>query len=50
MQEGKVAKKITRWKPISSRLRGGPEMKWEDGVMQDIQTMKIKNWRKIAMN
>jgi hypothetical protein len=30
---------------MPSRLRGRPETKWEEDVMQD-----MKNWRRIAMN
>jgi hypothetical protein len=39
-----------RWRQISSRLKGRSKIKWEDDVMQDIQTVNIKNWRRIAMN
>jgi hypothetical protein len=43
IQEGEVTKKIMRWIPTSSRLRGRPTMKWEDDAMHDIQTVKIKS-------
>jgi hypothetical protein len=44
MHEERTAKKITRWKPLSSRPKGRPKKKWED-VLQDLQIMKIKIWK-----
>jgi hypothetical protein len=44
MHEERTTKKITRWKPLSSRPKGRPKKKWED-VPQDLQIMKIKGWR-----
>jgi hypothetical protein len=49
MQEGEVTKSITRKRPISSTSTGNPKLKWEDDVMLDIQSVKIKSWRRIAM-
>jgi hypothetical protein len=33
-----------------SRLTGRPKNRWEDDVRKDLQTMKIKNWKKSALN
>jgi hypothetical protein len=41
IREERTTKKITRWKPLSSR----PKIKWED-VLQDLQITKIKIWGK----
>jgi hypothetical protein len=42
MHEERTKKKITPWKPLSSRPKGRPQKKWED-VLQDLQVMKIKS-------
>jgi hypothetical protein len=44
MHEERTTKKITRWKPLSSRTKGQPKEKWED-ALQDLQIMKIKSWK-----
>jgi hypothetical protein len=46
MHEERTTKKITRWKPLSSRPKGRPEKKWKEYVVQDLQIMKIKSWKK----
>jgi hypothetical protein len=45
MHEEKTTKKITRWKPLSSKLTGRPKRKWDEDVLQDLQIMKIKSWK-----
>jgi hypothetical protein len=45
MHEERTTKKITRWKPLSSRTKGRPRKKWED-VLQDLQIMKVKVGRR----
>jgi hypothetical protein len=47
MHEEKTTKKITRWKPLSSRPKGGRKKKWED-VLQDLQIMKIESWKTLV--
>jgi hypothetical protein len=42
MHKEGTKKKITPWKPLSSRPKGRPKKKWED-VLQDLQIMKIKS-------
>jgi hypothetical protein len=42
MHEERI-KKITRWKPLSSRPKWQPKKKWD--VLQDLQIMKIKSWK-----
>jgi hypothetical protein len=41
MHEERTTKKVTRWKPLSSR----PKKKWE-GVLQDLQIQKTLVRRK----
>ena len=32
------------------RQRGGPELRWEDGVMDDAKKLEERNWRNAARN
>jgi hypothetical protein len=42
--------RIFKWKPLASRPIGRPKNRWEDEVRKDLQTMKIKNWKKSVLN
>jgi uncharacterized radical SAM superfamily Fe-S cluster-containing enzyme len=42
MHEERTTKKITCWKPLSSRPEGRPKKNWTD-VLQDLHIMKIKS-------
>jgi hypothetical protein len=48
MHEGRTTKKITHWKPLSSRPKGRPKVKWEEDVPQDLKIMKIKSWKTLV--
>jgi hypothetical protein len=48
--EGNNVQKIKRWKPLSKRPIGRPKTRWEDGVLEDIKSMNVSNWRKVAQN
>ena len=41
---------IKRWKPMSKRPIGRSKTLWEDDVLEDIKSMDICNWRKVAQN
>jgi hypothetical protein len=45
MHEDRTTKKITRWKPLSSRPKGRPKKIWEKDVLQDLHIMKLKSWK-----
>jgi hypothetical protein len=45
-------KKVTRvykWKPLASRPIGRPKNRWEDDLRKDLQTVKIKYWKKSVL-
>jgi len=42
--------KIKRWKPMCKRPIGGPKIRWEDDVLEDIRSMKVRNWKNVAQN
>jgi hypothetical protein len=44
MSDNRMMKKIYKWKPITTRLQGRSESRWDDNVKQDICKMKINNW------
>jgi len=50
MAEDKIVQKIKRWKPKSKRPIGRPKTSWEDGVLQDIKSKNISNWKKVAQH
>jgi hypothetical protein len=49
MTEDNNVQKIKRWKRMSTRPIGRPET-WEDDVLEDIKSMNVRNWKKVAQN
>jgi hypothetical protein len=43
LPEARADKKIFKWNPLTTRLRGRSKYRWED-IIQDLGKMKIKNW------
>jgi hypothetical protein len=50
MNEDNNVKKIKRWQPMSKRPRGRPKLRWEDYVLEDINSMNLRNWRNVAQD
>jgi hypothetical protein len=50
MAEDNIVQKIERWKPMSKRPIGRPKTRWEGDVLEDIKSINIRNWKKIAQN
>jgi hypothetical protein len=50
MTEDNNVQKIKRWKPMSKRAIGRPKTRWEDDVLEDVKSMNIRNWNKVAQN
>ena len=50
MAEDINVQKIKRWKPISKRPTGRPKTRWEDDVLEDIKSINVTNWKKVAQN
>jgi len=50
MTEDDNVQKIKRWKPMSKRPIGRPKTRWEDDVLEDINSMNVRNWKKAAQN
>jgi hypothetical protein len=41
-------KKVFNTNPIGIRKIGRPKLRWEDDVIQDIKTLGVTIWRKLA--
>ena len=50
MAEDNIVQKIKRWKPMAKRAIGRPKTRWEDDVLEDIKSINIVNWKKVAQN
>jgi hypothetical protein len=50
MAEDNNVKKIKRWQPMSKRPRGRPKLRWVDDVLEDINSMNLRNWRNVAQD
>jgi len=50
MAEDNIVQEIKRWKPMSKRPIGRPKTRWEDEVLEDIKSINVSNWKKVAQN
>jgi hypothetical protein len=50
MQETRMVKAIHSWKPISRRPLGKRNIRWEDDVRNDIQTLKVPYWKTLVQD
>jgi len=50
MAEDNNFQKIKRWKLLSKRPIGRPKTLWKDDVLEDIRSMNVRNWKKVAKN
>jgi hypothetical protein len=41
-------KRLAQWKPIATRPSGRPRTRWQDDVLKDIKTMKIRSWTQLV--
>jgi len=50
MAEDNIVQKIKRWKPMSKRPIGRPKTRWKDDILEDIKSINVCNWKKVAQN
>jgi len=50
MAQDNIVQKIKRWKPMSKGPTGRPKTHWKDDVLEDIKSINIRNWKKVAQN
>jgi hypothetical protein len=49
MDPQRTVQKVFNSKPRGSRKIEKPKLRWEDGVLQDIRALDIRNWRDMVM-
>jgi len=50
MNNDRTFKKIFNTKPDGARSVGRLKLQWDDGVGQNMRTLGVKNWKKVALN
>ena len=50
MAEDNIVQKIKRWKPTSKGPIGRRKTRWEDDVLEDMKSVNVHNWKKLAQN
>jgi hypothetical protein len=47
MDDKRTPKRMLKWKPIGTRIRGRPRNRWITGIEEDffLQIMGIRRWR-----
>jgi hypothetical protein len=50
MPQEREVQRIYKWKPLASRPIGRPKIRWKDDIRKDLQTMRIKNWKKSVLD
>jgi hypothetical protein len=50
MNDDRTLKKIFNTRPDGARSVGRPQLRWEDGVDQDMRILGVKNWKNVAVN
>jgi hypothetical protein len=43
MEDDRMVKKLTNWKPFGKRPAGKPKNRWIHGILKDMQVLKVKN-------
>jgi hypothetical protein len=41
----RIVKKVHEWKPMAIRSLGRPKNKWENDVKNNLNVMKLRNWK-----
>jgi hypothetical protein len=48
MEDDRMVKQLTSWKPFGKRPAGRSKNRWIDGV--DMEELKVKNWKELTGN
>jgi hypothetical protein len=43
-------KRLTNWKPFGKRPAERLKNRWIDGILKDMQVLKVKNWKELIGN
>ena len=50
MAEDNNVQEIKRWKPMPKRPIGRHKTRWENDVLEDVRSMNVRNWKKVAQD
>jgi hypothetical protein len=50
VEDDRMVKKLTNWKPFGKRPAGRPKNRWIDGILKELQVLKVKNWKELIGN
>jgi hypothetical protein len=50
MEDNRMVKKLTNWKPFGKKPARRSKNRWIDGILKDIQVLKVKNWKELIGN
>jgi hypothetical protein len=50
MPDDSMLKKVYEWSPMSTRSKGRPKHRWEDDVKNDVENMRITDWKDCIRN
>ena len=50
MDKGRRVKRIFENKPVESRIKKRPRLRWLEKVEEDLREMKVKRWRRKAVD
>jgi hypothetical protein len=48
MDQARPTRKLLNWKPMGIRPVGRPRQQWQEDVMEDLNKMKVENWKETA--
>jgi hypothetical protein len=50
MENDRMVKKLINWKPFEKRPVGRPNNICIDGILRDMEVLKMKNWTELTRN
>jgi hypothetical protein len=50
MLRERVVRKVYEWKPMATRSSGRPKNRWGNDVKNDLNFMRIRNWKDCIQN
>jgi hypothetical protein len=48
MDQARPTRKLLEWRPIGTRPVERPRQQWQEDVMEDLNKLKVKNWKETA--
>jgi len=48
MDQARPNRNLLDWKPMGTRPAGKPGQRWQEDIMEDLKTLKVKNWKETA--